>query len=231
MRLYMYVCVYIFAYICMYIHVLVLTQCCTSQPMMSHKELCMMWVPLAAALHFSYRAGLQSEVGVHVDPSRRNSRFPAMLYPSAILSTFALTPWACFSGWSTGSCKLCFGHWQSLQDCAVSQQYVSASGWSMKKPEIKRRVLRHVPSAHCKILFPALSTFHPSRRALRHWCIRAMRRREVPSGPERGRPARTAFLLSKTGIMPTTSQLPGSARTSSCMQPRDTAEKRCADSQ
>ncbi len=45
-----------------------------------------------------------------------------------------------------------------------------------------------------------------------------------PCGPYVGRPALAAFFLSKTGIMPTTSQLSGSARTSSWKQPRDTAK-------
>ncbi len=98
-----------------------------------------------------------------------------------------------FRGCSTGSCNLCLGQWQSLHGCAVSQQYVSASCWSMKKPVIKRLVLRQFPSAHRKILLPALSTFHPSRRALRFWCIRAMRLRAVPCGPCCGRPALAAF--------------------------------------
>ncbi len=72
---------------------------------------------------------------------------------------------------------------------AVSATSRSASSWSMKKPVIKRWVLHQVPSAHCKILLPALSTFHSSRRALRHWCIRAMRWSAVPCGPCSGRPA------------------------------------------
>ncbi len=84
--------------------------------------------------------------------------------------------------------------------------------------------LRQAPSAHCKILLPALSTFHSSRRALRHWCIRAMLICAVSCWPCCGRPALAAFFLSKTGIMPTTSQLPGSARTSLWMLPRDTAK-------
>ena len=47
-----------------------------------------------------------------------------------------------------------------------------------------------------------------------------------PIGPSSVRNfVRIAFFLSKTGIMPTTSQLPGSDHTSSWMQPRDTAKQ------
>ncbi len=209
-----YVCMYEYVYACicmylnvrgyiwMYLHESVLTQCCTSQPVMSHNALGMMWIPLVAALHFSYRVGLQSSV--HVVPSRQNS-LAEMLYPSANLSIFALIAWACLGGCSTGSCNLCLGQWQSLNDCAVSQQYVSASGWSMKKPVIKRRVLRQVPSAHCKILLPALSTFHHSRSALPGWGTGASGQCGGMQFHAGHTAVLAAFFLSKTGIMPTTS--------------------------
>ena len=87
------------------------------------------------------------------------------------------------------------------------------------------RDLRQSPSAHWRILILSVSAFHPSRAAAKHWCVMTIRLRAALVGPSSGRPALTAFFLSKTGIMPTTSQLPGSARTSSCKQPSDTERK------
>ena len=87
------------------------------------------------------------------------------------------------------------------------------------------RVLRHKPSAHCRTLTLSVRAFHPCKTACRHWCVRPIRLRAAPFGPSSGRPARTDFFLSKTGIIPTTSQLPGSARTSSWIQPRDTVKQ------
>jgi hypothetical protein len=102
---------------------------------------------------------------------------------------------------------------------------VSPSGWSEKRPARKMRVLRHKPSAHCRTLTLSVRAFHPCKTACRHWCVRPIRLRAAPFGPSTGRPARRDFFLSKTGIIPTTSQLPGSERTSSWIQPRDTVKQ------
>ena len=51
----------------------------------------------------------------------------------------------------------------------------------------------------------------------------SMRRRAAPFGPSSVRSlGLVAFFLSNIGIMPTTIQLPGSERTSSSIQPKDT---------
>lgn len=64
---------------------------------------------------------------------------------------------------------LSFGQWQSLHDDEVSQQYVSASGWSVRKAQIMMHVLRNSPSAHWIILFFSVRAFHPSKSAPKHW--------------------------------------------------------------
>ena len=210
----------------MYVYAQFLTICWTSKAFTPHNALCMMWVPLRAFRCLSY-AALLSETADQNEPCRRK-RHPALSLskPSAARFTFISCEYAYLGANSAGSSSLSLGQWHNLHDWALSQQKVSASGWSEKMAVSKMRVRRQRPSAHCRTLVFCVRVFHPSKRAWKHWCVIWMRRRNAPIGPSSVlNLVRVAFFLSKTGIIPTTSQLPGSARTSSWMQPRDTANQ------
>ena len=95
--------------------------------------------------------------------------------------------------------NICICMYMLVSSCITCFNTVQINSFITSMPRggfytrFKRWVLHQVPSAHCKILLPALSTFHSSRRALRHWCIRAMCWSAVPCGPCSGHPAQQLF--------------------------------------
>jgi hypothetical protein len=100
--------------------------------------------------------------------------------------------------------NICICMYMLVSSCITCFNTVQINSFITSMPRggfytrFKRWVLHQVPSAHCKILLPALSTFHSSRRALRHWCIRAMccQWSAVPCGPCSGSPLQpSSFFL------------------------------------